>query len=134
MLVTSPHRAGYQPQYIELPIPTNYQDQKLADTLEHIRNDLTIDITIDELSDKLNMSRSTFTRHFKKHTGLSFNQWLLQHRLSHSQTLLEQSKQSIEQIAESAGFKSVVTFRHHFKEKFKVSPSQWRAAFYVTAQ
>ncbi|EFX92362.1 AraC family transcriptional regulator [Actinobacillus ureae] len=75
------------------------------------------------------MSRSTFTRHFRKATGQSFAQWLIDTRLQRGRELLEITQLSIEQIAEQIGFQSAVSFRQHFKQRFQVSPNEWRKTF-----
>lgn len=132
LMVTAPHRTGGQAQFIELPIPEEVKDKRLAALLDEVRLHLAEPHTIDSLATKMAMSRRTFTRHFKALTGQTFTQWLLQERLRYCQTLLEQSDQSIDTIAQLAGFLSMETFRHHFKQRFDVSPSEWRKNFHAS--
>ncbi|WP_420591692.1 GlxA family transcriptional regulator [Bacterioplanoides sp.] len=131
MMVVAPHRSGGQAQFIELPLPQQIRDQKLAELLDDVRANLAGHYSIDTLAERLAMSRRTFTRHFQALTGQSFGEWLLQQRLRYCQQLLESSALTIELIAERCGFNSVVTLRHHFRQQFKVSPGQWRKAFKV---
>ena len=134
LMVTAPHRAGGQAQFIELPIPETVKDKKLAALLEDIRADIAAPYTLDLLAQRMLMSRRTFTRHFKALTGYTVGQWILDERLRYCQTLLEQSKQSkqsIEQISQRSGFNSVVSLRHHFRQRFGVSPSDWRKTFFA---
>lgn len=129
LMVVAPHRSGGQAQFIELPVPERISDKKLAELLDEIRSDLAAPYSIDLLAGRMAMSRSTFTRHFQALTGRSVGQWLLEQRLYYCQQLLEKTKLNIEQVAERAGFNSVVTLRHHFRQQFKVSPSDWRKTF-----
>ena len=129
LMVTAPHRTGNQAQFIELPVPEKVSDQKLAELMDEILNDLAAPYSTNMLADRMAMSRRTFTRHFRALTGQSVGQWILEQRLRHCQNLLEQSDQTIEQIAERSGFQSVVSLRHHFRQKFGVSPSEWRKTF-----
>ncbi|HHX8939381.1 TPA: helix-turn-helix domain-containing protein [Yersinia enterocolitica] len=50
-------------------------------------------------------------------------------RLHRSQELLENMDLPVEQVAEQAGFQSAPTFRLQFREKFGVSPREWRKTF-----
>ncbi|UYA60406.1 Transcriptional regulator, AraC family [Pectobacterium sp. F1-1] len=43
--------------------------------------------------------------------------------------MLESTSHSIEAIADSVGFQSAVTFRQQFKQRFSVSPTDWRKTF-----
>jgi AraC family transcriptional regulator, transcriptional activator FtrA len=43
--------------------------------------------------------------------------------------LLESGKQSIEKVAESAGFANAATMRHHFRRMLGVSPRQYQEQF-----
>lgn len=47
----------------------------------------------------------------------------------HGSVLLESTSHSIEAIADSVGFQSAVTFRQQFKQRFSVSPTDWRKTF-----
>lgn len=128
-MVTPPHRDGGQTQYIEQLIPRNTSDQRINQLLDYLLNHLQLPHSIDELANKMSMSRRTLTRHFQKATGISIGEWLTVARLNRSQELLESSAFSIERVAELAGFQSSVTFRQVFKDKFGVSPMQWRKVF-----
>jgi transcriptional regulator GlxA family with amidase domain len=75
------------------------------------------------------MSRRTFTRHFRQATGATVGAWLLFERLVRAQQLLEATDQSIDTIAQAAGFGSSVSLRQHFAQAFRTSPSAYRRAF-----
>ena len=77
------------------------------------------------------MSRSTFTRHFRKATGMSLNQWLIEARLQRARELLESTDLSITDIAEQSGFHSDTALRQHFLKKHKISPNRWHKQFQI---
>ncbi|MEG9545102.1 helix-turn-helix domain-containing protein [Mannheimia sp. HC-2023] len=129
MLVSAPHRDGGQAQFIEQPIATRTNNQTINQLLDFLRENLNNAHTIDELAERLAMSRSTFTRHFRKATGMAVGEWLIETRLQRGRELLESSDLSIEQIAAEIGFQTATSFRQHFKTKHFVSPSQWRRNF-----
>jgi transcriptional regulator GlxA family with amidase domain len=75
------------------------------------------------------MSRRSFTRHFRQHTGTTVGQWLLGQRLALAQRLLETTAQPIERIAERAGFGTPLSLRQHFGSAFHTTPSMYRREF-----
>ncbi|SMB89009.1 transcriptional regulator, AraC family with amidase-like domain [Pasteurella testudinis DSM 23072] len=128
-MVIPPHREGGQAQFIQQPMPKSTQDSQINQLLDYLREHLSEPHHIDALAARSHMSRSTFTRHFKHATGMSFAQWLIQARLARSQELLESSTLSVEQISAQTGFQNTAGFRQHFKQRFGVSPKQWRRVF-----
>ncbi|WP_276895606.1 GlxA family transcriptional regulator [Frischella perrara] len=129
VMVAPPHREGGQAQYIEHPIVMAVHNKQINALLDNLRKNLTKSYTIDELAKKASMSRSTFTRHFKKETGMTLVGWLTNERLLRSKELLETSSLSIEKIAELSGFQNTTSFRQYFKNRYQVSPNVWRRTF-----
>ena len=131
-LVVQPHREGGQAQFIEQPLPSTAGGTRLALLIDSVRTHLHKPHSLDSLAFEARMSRRSFTRHFKALTGTTVQSWLLAERLAHSQRLLEQTDQSVERVAELAGFGSVVSLRHHFRRAVGVSPTAWRRSFAST--
>lgn len=128
-MVTPPHREGGQAQYIEQAVPQNTNDKRINLLLEFLQQNLAQPLNIDTLAERAAMSRRTLTRHFQKATGMSVGEWIMTERLRRSQSLLESTQLSIEQVAERSGFQSSITFRQAFREKMGVSPGEWRNTF-----
>ncbi|SNY92644.1 Transcriptional regulator GlxA family, contains an amidase domain and an AraC-type DNA-binding HTH domain [Cohaesibacter sp. ES.047] len=133
-MVVAPHRDGGQSQFIARPLPQEINETRLADAVQSVRDKLHQDWDIEVMASRCHMSRRTFTRAFRKQMGTSFTQWLLDERLGRTQDLLESTGLSIEQIAEQAGFRTAASLRHHFRQKFKRSPLDWRRTFRVVAE
>jgi transcriptional regulator GlxA family with amidase domain len=128
-VVVAPHRPGGQAQFIEAVRPRSPSDQRLAAVMDDIRRDLGASHRIDEVADRLGMTRRTFTRRFRATMGLSFGDWLWSERARMARELLETGGETIEHIAHAAGFGSAAAFRLHFGRRAGLSPSQWRRAF-----
>ncbi|AZN38127.1 helix-turn-helix domain-containing protein [Iodobacter ciconiae] len=128
-MVIAPHREGGQAQYIEQPMPVSTKDAQINRLLDYLREHIAEQHTIDALAARTLMSRRTFTRHFYKATGMTVIDWLINERLRRSRELLETTTLSIDRIAECAGFQTPVSFRQHFKQRFQVSPRDWRRTF-----
>ena len=128
-LVVPPHREGGQAQFIEQPLPSTAGGTRLAQLIDAVRARLDQPHSLDSLALEASMSRRSFTRQFKALTGTTAQSWLLAERLALSQRLLEQTDQSVERIAELAGFGSVMSMRHHFRRGLGVNPTTWRRTF-----
>lgn len=128
-MVTPPHRDGGQAQYIDHPVTQKTADCRINRVLDYLLLTLQEPHDINSLAEYASMSRRTLTRHFTKATGMSVVEWITAARLHRSQGLLENMDLPVEQVAEQAGFQSAATFRLQFREKFGVSPREWRKTF-----
>ncbi|MFC0397686.1 GlxA family transcriptional regulator [Paraburkholderia rhizosphaerae] len=128
-LVVAPHRHGGQAQYIEKPLPGSEGRDPLSTTLAWTLEHLDEPHSLESLAARARMSVRSFTRHFRKKTGTTLTQWLLNHRLQRAQRLLETGNCSIDVVAETAGFSSTVTFRQHFTQAFSIPPAAYRKQF-----
>ncbi|MGJ0390072.1 GlxA family transcriptional regulator [Microbacterium sp. CGR1] len=127
-IVAAPHRAGGQAQFIERAIPETGGDP-LADVMRWSAANLEADLSIDTLAARAHLSRSSFTRAFRAHTGTTVARWVLEQRLGAARELLESTTLPIDAVAATAGFGGTALFRQHFGRAFGATPSQYRAAF-----
>ncbi|WP_348063350.1 helix-turn-helix domain-containing protein [Devosia sp.] len=128
-LVVAPHRQGGQAQFIERPIAGRDGDSRLALVIETIRHNVAGPHDIDGAAALAHMSRRTFTRHFQASTGVTFAQWLLEERLLLARRLLETTGQSIEDVAQQAGFATAASLRQHFASRLGTTPARYRQEF-----
>jgi transcriptional regulator GlxA family with amidase domain len=128
-ILVAPHRDGGQAQFIERPVPVSPSDSRVAEVLDWVARHPQHEHTIDTLAGRAAMSRRNFTRHFRRTTGTSFKQWLLNQRMAHAQRLLETSNVSIEMVAQEAGFQTALSLRQHFRNALRTSPSAYRKQF-----
>ena len=89
---------------------------------EHIQEEL----RIDDLAKQSLMSTYHFIRVFKKHTGMSPHEYIINYRLRIAKSLLIQTNMSINDICYEAGFSSESVFCASFKKNVGVSPSTYR--------
>jgi transcriptional regulator GlxA family with amidase domain len=128
-MVVPPHRQGGQAQYIEQPLRPTPGVDRFARVLDEVLSKLDEPHSLDALAQRALMSRSTFTRQFKRVTGTTVGQWLLSQRLSLAQRLLETTDKSIDMIAREVGFGSTLSLRQHFSAQLKTSPRRYRDEF-----
>ncbi|MBG0562988.1 transcriptional regulator FtrA [Actinoplanes aureus] len=132
-LVVQPHREGGQAQFVEAPVAADPEDARVAGSMEWALANLGEPITVDALARRAHMSTRTYLRHFARATGTTPIRWLIDRRVQASLALLESTRAPIEAIATAVGFETAVTYRHHFGQAMKTSPSAYRRAFQVSA-
>ena len=87
------------------------------------------DVSFDQLSSNLGMSHRNFTRRFKSATGDSPRDYLQQLRISTAIQLLEDTRLTIETIAQRVGYNDMTHFRELFKRQTGQNPSDYRRRF-----
>lgn len=78
------------------------------------------------LADNMCMSKSQLNRKVKAITGMNTAAYIKQSRLAHAQILLKDSEKSIGDIVLMCGFESASYFTKLFKEKFGMTPSEYK--------
>ncbi|MEW7292421.1 helix-turn-helix domain-containing protein [Aquimarina sp. 2304DJ70-9] len=93
---------------------------------EVIETHIYSDLTLRELSHLTNLSLSSFKRHFEKeyHTTPASHLW--KKRLNKAKHLLENSNDSISEIAFKCGFKTTSHFSKKFKKSFGETPTSFK--------
>ena len=82
--------------------------------------------TLSEISGQLNLPEYTVSRLLKKYTGHNFKEMLKQQKLQQAVFFLENSNMSIDNIIESLGYNNSSFFYRSFKDKYGVSPNNYR--------
>lgn len=94
-------------------------------TLEYINENLTKDISAQDIADALNVSRSYLSHMFKKSTGYGLWNYVITKRLVYAQKLLFGGSSVTEACYES-GFKDYAHFIKSFTKTFGCSPKQYK--------
>ena len=103
--------------------------ETLRFVLEYVRNNYQYPISMDELAHKCDMSYYSFSRFFKQMTGKSFTEHLLDTRLSYAQKKLLSDDASVSEIAATCGFEYVSYFIKRFRQKYGVTPLEYRKMY-----
>jgi transcriptional regulator GlxA family with amidase domain len=127
-MVVPPHRDGGQAQYIDRPIVEAACDT-LGDVIEWLQRNLDRPVTVEQLARLAAMSPRTFARRFLQETGTTPQRWLTSQRVLLAQELLEDTDETVDVIAERAGFGNAATFRHHFRARRATTPNAYRRTF-----
>lgn len=83
-------------------------------------------LKIDDFAKLCGRSVSTFKREFRKLYNSTPGKWLLSKRLNFARSLILQTDLTVQEICYESGFESDSHFIRSFKDKFGLTPNQWR--------
>lgn len=133
-MVVPPHREGGQAQFVEMPLAaTDSSSAAIGRAMEYATRNIDSDLALADLAAAAFMSTRNFSRRFREATGTTPVRWVLAQRLARVRELLEETDESVERIAELAGFRSAVTLRQRFVAHMHTSPSAYRKTFRSSA-
>ncbi len=128
-LVMAPHREGGQSQFVPRPVPA-VEATPIAPLLDFIRTNPNRNHTVASMAARVHMSTRTFQRRFFEATGFTPQDWVVRERVARAKELLEASPGlSVDRVAETAGFGSTESMRHHFRALDLPSPTSYRRNF-----
>jgi transcriptional regulator GlxA family with amidase domain len=127
-MVVAPHRDGGQAQFVDRPLPVSPADT-LAEVTGWLERHLDRQVTVAGLAALAHMSPRTFARRFVQETGTTPLRWLTGQRILLAQRLLEDTGQSVDQVAARTGFGNTVALRHHFRAWRGTTPAAYRSTF-----
>lgn len=84
------------------------------------------DISLERMASDLGVSKYVLSRIFSKTIRSSFTKYVNKVRLNHATIYLENTSNSITEIAYECGFESQRTFNRVFKELYKMTPKEYR--------
>ncbi len=98
----------------------------IKDILYYISENYENNITVSELADISHLSRCYFSTVFKKSTGFSPYEYILNYRIYSAKRMLRDTLASIEEIASKCGFSDTSSFIRAFKRQEGISPFCYR--------
>lgn len=120
-------RYAEQPQSEITELTTNTQDRAFMENVVRIIEERIMDpqLSVEELSKNLAMSRSSLHKKLKSLSGHVPNELIKLVKLKHAARLLRQGGQSMAEIAYLSGFNSPSYFSRCFLQQFQVSPKEY---------
>jgi len=93
---------------------------------EYIDKNLSQDISLDQVASYVNVSTFYLSKLFKEEKNITFVNFLTDKRLDKSRDLLKQTNLSIKEITSECGWNDQNYFSRIFKNKYGVTPSEYR--------
>lgn len=112
-----------RPKVVERIALSSWQERMAKDIMTH---QMSQGLSIARVASECSLSRSHFSRAFKKNTGVSPRDWFLQARIDRAKTLLVEGALSISQTSLECGFADQSHFTRVFTRMAGITPLNWR--------
>lgn len=112
-------------QDIEIYSVDNYEKLLIIQSFKYI-DEFYKEANLFEISKKLNQPHYKLSKLIKKHTKMTFKELLQEKRLSKASELLKLTEYSIVEIIELIGYENLTYFYKIFKDKFGMTPKEYR--------
>ena len=98
--------------------------------LNYIKQNLSMNLTINAIAANCFVSKSTITKHFRKELGVSVNEYIINRIMSEAEIMLITTAASILDISEKFGFSDQFYFSRRFKGIFGIPPRDYRKSMF----
>jgi len=122
------HNAGGGNQGIERLEFSGKERLIIRDVKRAIEEELENGISLKELAARFGVTPNHLGYVFHIETGEFFSDYLTQHRLLRAKVMLKDSQLKIYEVADKLGYKNISHFNKVFKERFGVTPREYRDA------
>ena len=102
------------------------EDDIIYGVVEYVAKNFKEEISLDKMAYDLGVSKYVLSRLFAKTFRCNFNGYVNGVRLNYAVTALENTHESITTICLESGFESQRTFNRVFKERYKMTPREYR--------
>ena len=103
-------------------------ESRINTVCRYIQTHSTGNISLRDIAALVNLSESAFCKFFKRTTGKTFSDYLVDIRLGHACHLLTETDDNIAEIAYLSGFDSLTYFNRVFLKKKGLRPREFRKA------
>ncbi len=103
-------------------------DKAVASAMRIIRSRACHGVSVEEVAEAVDASRSTLERRFRRAFGRSPAAEIERLRMAEAKLMLSETSNRVASIAEAVGYKSAAQFVTAFKRYTKMTPSQYRAS------
>lgn len=101
-------------------------DNRIHRACQFISDNLSKELTVDDLSRVACMSSSRFSHLFRKQMGIPIRQWIEDQRISLARQLLLTTDLAVSQVAQYLGYQDALYFSRVFRKNLGLSPREFR--------
>jgi len=102
------------------------ENERINKIFNYIKINYKDKVYLEEASNLIYMTKPSFCRYFKKHTGKRFTEFLNEYRINNALKLLAQTEMDIKNICYECGFNNFSHFNRLFKNTLNLTPSEYR--------
>jgi transcriptional regulator GlxA family with amidase domain len=122
------HQVGQQP-FALLTCNRQHEDAVIADCQTWIARHYERASPVQAMIDRAGLTERSFTRRFKRATGMAPMTYVHTLRVEESKHLLETTSDPVEAIAEAVGYEDASFFGRLFRRQVGLTPAQYRKRF-----
>lgn len=104
---------------------TDGREERIIEIISFIQKNYT-EVTLDVLAEQFHLSKPYLSKYIKEKAGMTFQEVVKEERMKKARTLLKETNQNVEMIAEKVGYDNVEHFNRLFKRSYGVTPVQYR--------
>lgn len=116
------------------PTPANTSESKsifpnipqLKEVFDYIEAYFHQGITLCDVAEAVGYSPAYLTNRVAKQTGDTVNNWIVKRRMAEARFLLQNTDETVEQIAKLLGYQHVCHFSRQFRQHHDLPPHAWR--------
>lgn len=115
----------------DISLPTYKDADRMQEVLTYVGKHFSENLSMQEIADRVYLSKSHLSREFQKQMGISFSDYLRKLRLNRVAYLLCHTQKTITEIALSCGFSSTNTMILNFRKEYNETPGIYRKKHYT---
>jgi len=108
------------------PVLRTNQSRNLDKSLDYLSSNLKKTLSLQDMADQANLSKSHFSRVFKNQTGFSPTDYFINLKVQHAAMLLSFTDKRIREISYEVGYQDPYYFSRIFKKIIGLSPTDFR--------
>ena len=102
-----------------------YENKLVTKCIDYVMNNLSKDISIDDIARVTNVSASTVSHTFKNTTGTSLHRYIIKKRLIEAKKLIRNNVDFVS-IYSMCGFNDYSSFFRTFKKEYGITPKEYK--------
>lgn len=106
-----------------------HEDESIKKAQEFIEKHFQEKITVDDLADRVALSRRNLERRFKKATSNTVVEYIQRVKIEAAKMSLESSRENVNEVMFKVGYTDTKAFRNTFKRITGLSPVQYRSKY-----
>ncbi|WP_201830108.1 GlxA family transcriptional regulator [Microvirga zambiensis] len=119
----------WQVAFADVILRKVHRDESIQRAQDWVHRHYRNAIGVDAIAAKVGMSPRNFVRRFKDATGHTPLSYIHTIRITMAKRLLEDGRQSIQEVSQAVGYEDVIFFRDLFKRHTGICPTEYRSRF-----